>query len=366
MLLPLQKMNAMNSTAGYVPRPCLPVWCEEPERFCSSLRAKASLRPLAWLEWVDESFDFGFVASMPSELKGSKTKLAGGESPPFPPEVALHLVKIACEMPDRLGRSLSLWDCQELVRKLQEDGIVQSISAETIRRILNNHHLKPWRHHMWLGAKTPRDEAFRAQVKEISDLYTRPLLSHEMVLCLDEKTSLQPRTRKQPTKPAKPEKPVLVEHEYLRKGALNLFAAFDTRKGEVYGRCFRRKRQIELISFLDYLNDLIPDHITTIHIVCDNLRVHKGKEVMKWLSRHPRFVFHFTPVHCSWMNQVEQWFSILQRKRFKIPNFASIEDLRDKIYLYIEHWNHRAHPFKWTSKSVAKVMAYVEPLKEAA
>jgi len=366
MWLPLTKLNTMNSTAGYVPPLCLPVWCEEPQRFCSSLRAKASPRSVAWLAWADESFDVGCVASTPSALKASRTNPAGGESPPFPPEVALLLVKIACEMPDQLGRSLSLWDCQELAWKLQEDGIVQSISAETVRRILNNHHLKPWRHHMWLGAKTPRDEAFRAQVREISDLYTKPLLPHEMVLCLDEKTSLQPRTRKQPTKPTKPKKPVLLEHEYLRKGALNLFAAFDPRTGQVYGRCFRRKRQIELISFLDYLNGLIPDHIATIHIVCDNLRVHKGKEVTKWLSGHPRFVFHFTPVHCSWMNQVEQWFSILQRKRFKVPNFASIEDLRDKIDLYIEQWNHRAHPFKWTTKSVAKVMAYAEPLKEAA
>ena len=164
--------------------------------------------------------------------------------------------------------------------------------------------------------------------------------------------------------PAK--KPVHVDHEYIRKGALNLFAAFDTRTGRVYGRCFRRKRQQELIAFLDYLNDHIPEPITRVLIVCDNLRVHKGKEVMKWLSNHPRFVFHFTPVHCSWMNQVEQWFSILQRKRFKIADFASIEDLCDKIYLFIDQWNRRAHPFKWTTKSVARVMAYADSLKEAA
>ena len=122
----------------------------------------------------------------------------------------------------------------------------------------------------------------------------------------------------------------------------------------------------EFIAFLNYLDSMIPAHITSVHVVCDNLSVHKGKEVLKWLSKQPRFVFHFTPVHCSWMNQVEQWFSILQRKRFIIPDFASIEDLRDKVYLYIEQWNQRAHPFKWTTKSVAKVMAYDEPLKEAA
>jgi len=219
---------------------------------------------------------------------------------------------------------------------------------------------------MWLGAKTPRDEAFRAIVMKISDLYTRKLAFNEMVVCLDEKTSLQPRTRKEPTKPAKPDKSVLVEHEYSRKGALNLFAAFDTRTGQVYGRCFRRKRQIELIAFLNYLDACIPAHITKVHIVCDNLRVHKGKKVVEWLIKNPRFTFNFTPVHCSWMNQVEQWFSILQRKRFKIADFASINDLQDKIYRYIEHWNRKAHPFKWTTKSVTKIMATPEPLKEAA
>jgi transposase len=356
----------MSSTAGYVAPACLPAWRAEPERYCSSLRARAYRKPVAWLVWDAESFDNGFPDSAANEYKASETKQAGGESPLFPPEVALYLVKVACERPDQLGRSLSLWDCRELAHKLQADGIVESISPETVRRILNNHHLKPWRHHMWLNAKTPRDEAFRAQVMATCDLYTRVLLPHEMVLSLDEKTSLQPRTRKHPTKPAKPGKPALLEHEYIRKGALNLFAAFDTRTGRVYGRCFRRKRQAECIAFLDYLNEAIPDHITRIYVVCDNLSVHKGKEVVRWLSNHPRFTFHFTPVHCSWMNQVEQWFSILQRKRFTIADFESIEDLRDKIYLFMDQWNDRAHPFKWTTKSVAKVMALADSLKEAA
>lgn len=278
----------------------------------------------------------------------------------------MHLVKLACEMPDGLGVSLSLWDCKELAQTLESEGIVETISAETVRRILNNHHLKPWRCHMWLGAKTPRDDAFRASVANICDLYTRELADNEAVLCLDEMTSLQPRPRKNPTRPAKPGKSAQVEHEYSRKGALNLFAAFDTRTGSVYGRCFKRKRQVELIAFLGYLNKQIPAHITRVHIVCDNLRVHRGKKVLQWLSAHRRFAFCFTPVHCSWMNQVEQWFSILQRKRFKISNFASPEDLRDKVYKYIEQWNQKAHPFKWTTKSVAKIMAYAEPLKEAA
>jgi len=120
---------------------------------------------------------------------------------------------------------------------LVADDVVKRISLETVRRILSNHKLKPWRHHPWLSAKVPRDADFRARVTNIIDLYTRPLTPFEMVLCVDEKTSLQPRTRLTPTLPAQP---VRVEHEYQRKGALNLFAAFDTRTGKVNARTAER------------------------------------------------------------------------------------------------------------------------------
>jgi transposase len=275
----------------------------------------------------------------------------------FPPEVALHLVKIACERPDKLGRSLSQWDCQELARQLIRDGVVTSISHDTVQRILENHQLKPWRHHLWLSPKVPRDAVFAAAVQEICDLYTRPLPAHEMVLCVDEKTSLQPRTRKAPTLPAQPGVPVRVEHEYERKGALNLFAAFDTRTGKVYGHTAERKRQKEFIEFLEQLDREIPAEITLIHIVLDNLRMHKGKQVQAWLAQHPRFVFHHPPVHCSWMNQVEQWFSILQRKRLVIADFADKAELAERLKTFIAEWNEVAHPFKWTTKSVTKIMA---------
>lgn len=267
-------------------------------------------------------------------------------------------MKLACERPDLCGRSLSQWDCQELAWQLQADGIVQSISAQTVRRILSHHKLKPWRHHMWLGTNHPRDAEFYARVRHLIDLYTRPLADDEVVLSVDEKTSLQPRPRRHATKPAQPGNlPNRVEHEYKRAGALQLFAAFDTRSGKVYGQCYGRKRQVEFIAFLTYVEQQIPAHITTIHIVCDNLKVHSGKKVQEWLQDHPRFQFHFTPVHCSWMNQVEQWFSILQRKRFRIADFASKDDLRVKIDQFIAEWNQRAHPFNWSTKSVAKIMA---------
>lgn len=270
----------------------------------------------------------------------------------------MHVVKLACERPDGRGRSLSQWDCAELARQVSEDGLAESISPQTVRRILGHHKLKPWRHHMWLGSKGPRDEEFYRRVGEVIDLYTRTLGEDEVVISVDEKTSLQPRPRGKATKPARPgNEPNKVEHEYKRAGALQLFAGFDTRSGKVYGLCFERKRQAEFIAFLEHLEREIASPIRTIHIVCDNLKVHSGKQVLAWLANHPRFRFHFTPVHCSWMNQIEQWFGILQRKRLRIADFDSKDHLRERIDQFIAEWNRQAHPFNWSTKSVAKVMA---------
>jgi transposase len=288
----------------------------------------------------------------------SRTPLAAAPRAFFPPEVAIHVVRLACERPDLLGRSLSHWDCHELARQLTAEKIVEDISAATVRRILAAHQLKPWRHHLWLHPKQPRDATFYATITELIDLYTRPLREDEMVLSVDEKTSLQPRPRLSPTLPAQPQNiPNRHEHEYKRAGALNLFAAFDTRTGQVYGHCDERKRQREFIAFLEALDQERAAHIQPIHLVCDNVSTHHGKEVTRWFATHPRFVVHFTPVHCSWMNQVEQWFSILQRKRLRIADFTSKDHLRAKLAQFICEWNQQAHPFNWPTKSVAKVMA---------
>jgi DDE superfamily endonuclease len=268
----------------------------------------------------------------------------------------MDVVKIACERPDDVGRSLSQGDCTEIARQLVRDGVVTSISAETVRQILLHHRLKPWRQKMWLSAKVPRDSAFAAQVTEICGLYTRPLRPDEVVLCVDEMTSLQPRPRKATTKATKKDQPTRVEHEYGRCGALNLFAAFDTRTGKVHGMTASRKRQSEFITSLEQLDRAFPESVKTIHIVLDNVRMHKGKQVQAWLAKHPRFVFHHPPVHCSWMNQVEQWFGLLRRKRLRIADFPSKDALAERLMAFIGEWNEIAHPFNWTSKSVAKVM----------
>jgi hypothetical protein len=283
-----------------------------------------------------------------------------GASPLFPPQVALHAVKIACERPETAGRSLSMWDCQEIARQLVAEQIVSSISDESVRQILLSHRLKPWRYRMWLSAKVPRDAAFRAAVQRLCDLYTRPLMEHERVICTDEITNLQPRPRLSPTLPALPDWPVRVENEYQRAGALNLLTAFDTRSGQVFGVTAERKRQVEFLQLLTLVDTQTPPSVTAIYLVLDNVPMHTGKRVKAWLAEHPRFLLVHPPVHCSWMNQVEQWFSILRRKRLKVVDFADKTDLAEKLHLFIREWNERAHAFNWTAKSFEKILAKCE------
>jgi transposase len=260
----------------------------------------------------------------------------------------------------RQKRNRRLWPQAELARQLLADQVVGAISPQTVQRILANHKLKPWRKHLWLSPTVPRDAELGNRVKNIGTLYTRTLAPSERVLCVDEKTSLQPRTRKSPTLAAQPGLPIRVEHEYERKGALNLFAAFDTRTGQVYAYTAERKRQKEFIEFLEQLDRAIPAHITKVHLVMDNLRMHTGQQVQAWLAKHPRFKFHHPPGHCSWRNPVEQWFSILQRQRLAIADFADKAHLADRLHAFVSEWNEHAHPFNWTRKSVTKIMAKCE------
>ena len=279
---------------------------------------------------------------------------------PFPPEVALHLVRRACELPEQAARSLSQWDCTELARQLVRDEVVASISPQTVQRMPAADRLKPWRSHVWLHPRKPRDAAFAEQVRGVADLLTRRLGVHEAVLSLDEMTSLQPRPRRVATRPAQPGRPIQVEHEHGRAGATHLFAAFDTRSGRVYGVTTRRKRQVEYPSLLEHLDRAVPASMTTIHLLADNVSVHHGTLVRQWLAAHPRFVAHVTPVHCSWMNPVEQWFGILRRKRLRSPNFADLAALQRAIHQFITEWNEIAHPFRWTARSFDKILATID------
>lgn len=339
---------------------CLTARSSDQRSSCCWRQATRSPLPLEGSGVSGGPFGCGVSASRASVFLASRMRNEAGARPAFPPETAAVLVKLACELPDTVNRSLSLWTCAELARALQRDGVVDTISPQSVQRILLSQQLKPWRIHYWLSSQAPLDAAFRAIVLDIQDLYTRQLLPNERVMSLDEKTSMQPRPRPVATKAPRRQESAKLEATYKRCGALNLLAAFDTRTGEVIGVCRRRKRQVEFIELLEEIDRLTPEHVTVIHLVCDNIRIHKGKLTSPWLARHPRFQMHFTPVHCSWMNQIEQWFSIIQRKRLSSSNFADLTVLEQRLLAFIKEWNETAHPFKWTSKSFQKILAKVE------
>ena len=331
------------------------------ESFSETARKAGVARRIAY-KWAKRFLD--------ERMEGLEDQPRSGRPARFSPMVAAYLTKLACELPDTVDRSLSLWTCAELARTLERDGIVERMSPQTVQRLLQSSRLKPWRVHHWLSPKVPRDEAFRELVLNLCDLYTRESNTEERILSFDELTSIQPRTRSCVTKPARPGlKPVLVEHEYERKGAWNLFAAFDTQTGEVIAQVHKRKRQKETIALFQAIEEQTPDEVKTIHVICDNISIHRGKLVRQWLQCHRRFEMHHTPVHCSWMNQVEQWFSILRRKRLAAPNFADLDDLAYKLARFIDEWNEMAHPFHWTASSFSKILEKLEdgtPFSQAA
>lgn len=180
-----------------------------------------------------------------------------------------------------------------------------------------------------------------------------------MVRCVDEKTRWQPRPRTTSTWAAPPGPPVRVEHEDARTGALHLFASFDTRPGQGDATTAERKRQGECRPFLAHLERESTPSIKTIPGVLEKVRRHQGQQGPAWLATPPRFVCHFPPGQCSWRNYVEPWGSILQRKR-RLADVADKKPLAQRWLAFVAAWNTYAHPFQWSTTSVANVLATCE------
>ena len=138
-----------------------------------------------------------------------------------------------------------------------------------------------------------------------------------------------------------------------------MFCGIEPKAGVHFTKVTPDRSSPEFADFIQSIADHYPE-AQTIHLVMDNLRMHTGKQVQAWLEKHPRFKFHHPPIHCSWMNQVEQWFSILQRKRLAIADFADKGHLAERLHAFVAEWNQHAHPFNWTRKSVTKIMAKCE------
>jgi transposase len=225
------------------------------------------------------------------------------------------------------------------------------VSLRSVQRIWAAHDLQP---HRIRTFKRSNDPEFAAKLEDIVGLYVDPP-KHAVVLSVDEKSQIQALDRTQPGLPIKPGKAGTMTHDYLRNGVTTLFAALDVLEGTVLGRCMQRHRHQEFLRFLNTIEAAVPAG-KVIHVILDNYGSHKHPKVLRWLARHPRFVFHYTPTAGSWLNAVETFFSALTRRRLKRGSFHSIVDLQAAIHRYIAEHNDDPKPFTWT-KSPARILA---------
>jgi transposase len=222
---------------------------------------------------------------------------------------------------------------------------VTGISLRSVQRIWAAHGLQP---HRIRTFKLSKDPEFATKLRAIVGLYVDPP-QHAMVLSVDEKSQIQALDRTQPGLPIKPGRAGTMTFDDKRNGTTTLFAAFDVLDGTVIGHCMQRHRHQEFIRLLNAIERAVAAG-KVIHVILDNYTTHKHPEVLRWLARHPRFVFHFTPTSCSWLNAVETFFSRLTRRRLKRGVFRSIVDLQAAINRFIEDHNAAPKPFVWTAE----------------
>jgi hypothetical protein len=228
------------------------------------------------------------------------------------------------------------------------------MSSSTVARIWRQMDLKPWRWHSWL---TPTDPDFAAKSRAICRLYRHPPQDGTL-LCFDEKPGIHVRERKYPGWPLAPGHIALTEFEYIRHGTLDLLAAFEVSQGWVFGRCYHRHRAVELVYFLDSLHRALPvEDYGVLHLISDNAKSRTAPETLAWMDAHPgRLVWHFLPKHGSWLNQIEIWFSVLQRKCLTGGSWHDFDELKRHILAYISTYNRVwAHPYQWTYKGLPLV-----------
>ncbi len=259
---------------------------------------------------------------------------------------------LACELPATTGVPLSRWSATELARELVTRAVVAAISAATVWRILDRDAIRPWLHRSWIF---PRDPDFAAKAGAVLDLYARifegkPLAKREFVICADEKTSIQARCRCHPTLPPGRARMMRVEHEYERGGALAYLAAYDVHRAHVFGRC-------EDTTGIAPFGRLVTQVMTTepyasarrVFWIVDNGSSHRGQASVRRLEgQWPTLRLIHLPVHASWLDQCEIYFSIVQRKVVNPNDFTDLDQVRERLAAFEERYNAVAEPFDWT------------------
>jgi transposase len=234
-------------------------------------------------------------------------------------------------------RGSTHWSCRTMAQ-------AQGISKSTVNNIWRSHNIKP---HRTQTFKLSRDPRFLEKLTDVVGLYLNPP-DKAMVLCIDEKSQIQALDRTQPGLPIKKGRCGTMTHDYKRNGTTTLFAALDLIQGKVIGDCYKRHRHQEFLKFLRRINREFPGN-TSLHVVMDNYGTHGTPEVKAWLKRHPRFVVHYVPTSCSWLNLIERWFAELTNKRIRRDSFPSRDALVAAIEEFLAVWNQKPRPFVWTA-----------------
>ena len=294
-----------------------------------------------------------------------RTNRDADASPIFPPLDRAVVQAIACELIYRTEQPLSRQSVSDLTRRARS-ALKKPISPSTVWRCLHEADLKPWRYEYWIF---PRDPQFTEKAEVVLDLYAgfyqgKPLGPNDYIISSDEKTSIQARIRPQRLKTA-PGRPCRIEFEYERGGALQYLAAWDVRRGYIMGRC-------ESTTGIDPFGHLVKQVMEQepyqsagrVFWVVDNGSSHRGEPSIKRLAKsYPTGILVHTPVHASWLNQVEIYFSKIQRKVLTPNDFASLAEVEQRLHLYEQLTNKNPRPFNWKFDRV-KLTRFLDRLEQ--
>jgi hypothetical protein len=289
----------------------------------------------------------------------------------FPPQVAIEVKALACQLPSEFDKPLSRFTTRELAQLVIKRGITASISGMTVWRWLNEDAIKPWQYRSWIF---PRDPNFQEKAGVVLDLYHRiwngwALGKNEYVISADEKTSIQARRRIHPTTPPKPGQTMKTEFEYERLGALAYIAAWDVHRAKIFGRC-------EKTTGIDPFNALVEQVMheepyksaKRVFWIIDNGSSHRGEACVRRLTkRWPTIVPVHLPVHASWLNQVEIYFSVIQRKVLTPNDFQFINALEQRLMNFQIYYENIAKPFQWkfTRANMDDILDKLQPWADA-
>jgi hypothetical protein len=289
--------------------------------------------------------------SLRNVCKAWKSDLDRGGPGLFPPDLIVQIKALACELPSNLQAPLSRWSVADLNRQVRQSGLVATISDSTIWRWLHEDAIRPWRYRSWIF---PRDPQFACKAGQILDLYERvwnerPLRDDEFVLSADEKTSIQARRRRHSTSPTHPGSMMKVEHEYSRCGAWAYLAALDVHHIRLFGRCEQKTGIAPFDRLVAQVMSQPPYRdARRVFWIVDNGSAHRGSRSIRRLQqRYDNLVLVHGPVHASWLNQIEIYFSVLQRKALTPNDFQSLDELKERLMGFQFYYERIAKPFEW-------------------